>query len=85
MPAPRSRLSPTVIAAVAAVRGFLFGFDTAVINGAVAALKVDFSAGAGAIGFAVSAALLGCAARASSGSPSASPRPMRSSSRWSPA
>ncbi len=64
MPATRPSLSPTFIAAVAAVGGFLFGFDTAVINGAVAALRVDFAGGAGAIGFTVSAALLGCAAGA---------------------
>lgn len=29
-----------LIAGVAAIGGFLFGFDTAVINGAVAALKI---------------------------------------------
>jgi sugar porter (SP) family MFS transporter len=52
------------IAAIAAIGGFLFGFDTAVINGTVGALTRQFSAGSFAIGFAVSAALIGCAAGA---------------------
>jgi len=37
--------------------GFLFGFDTAVINGAVAAIQHQFSASALALGLSVSAAL----------------------------
>jgi SP family sugar:H+ symporter-like MFS transporter len=49
------------IAAVAALGGFLFGFDTAVINGAVDAIRGDFGLGAARIGFAVSCALLGSA------------------------
>lgn len=48
-------------ASVAAVGGFLFGFDTAVINGAVGALEKTFGARAGAIGLSVSSALLGAA------------------------
>jgi SP family sugar:H+ symporter-like MFS transporter len=51
----------TVVAAVAALGGFLFGFDTAVINGAVGAIESRFDAGAFALGFAVSSALLGSA------------------------
>jgi SP family sugar:H+ symporter-like MFS transporter len=51
----------TVIAAVAAVGGFLFGFDTAVKNGAVGAIESHFSASAFEIGFTVSSALLGSA------------------------
>ena len=35
------------LAMVAALGGFLFGFDTAVINGAVTALREDFGIGAG--------------------------------------
>ncbi len=48
------------LAAVAALGGFLFGFDTAVINGAVDAMQSDFEMGAGLTGFVVSSALLGC-------------------------
>lgn len=50
-----------LIAAAAALGGFLFGFDTAVINGAVAALTSSFVASSVAIGLAVSLALLGSA------------------------
>jgi SP family sugar:H+ symporter-like MFS transporter len=50
-----------LIACSAALGGFLFGFDTAVINGAVAALQKGFSASSGMTGFAVSSALLGSA------------------------
>lgn len=49
------------IAAVAAIGGFLFGFDTAVINGAVGALRTRFAASEVAIGLTVSSALLGSA------------------------
>jgi sugar porter (SP) family MFS transporter len=51
----------TAIAATAALGGFLFGFDTAVINGAVGALATEFRAGQFAIGLTVSSALIGCA------------------------
>jgi MFS transporter, SP family, sugar:H+ symporter len=53
-----------LLAAVAALGGFLFGFDTAVINGAVSAIRETFGMGAGLTGFVVAAALLGCAAGA---------------------
>jgi SP family sugar:H+ symporter-like MFS transporter len=56
-----SLLKVVLIASVAAVGGFLFGYDTAVINGAVGALEVGFQAGDVAIGLAVSSALLGSA------------------------
>jgi SP family sugar:H+ symporter-like MFS transporter len=56
---PGSRV--TVVAAIAALGGFLFGFDTAVINGAVGAIESRFDAGSFALGFAVSSALLGSA------------------------
>jgi MFS transporter, SP family, sugar:H+ symporter len=51
----------TLIALVAAIGGFLFGFDTAVINGAVAALSTAFNANSFSTGLAVSLALLGSA------------------------
>ncbi|OCQ89669.1 MFS transporter [Nostoc sp. MBR 210] len=50
-----------LIAGAAALGGFLFGFDTAVINGAVAALSTAFNANSVLTGLAVSLALLGSA------------------------
>ncbi|HET9835718.1 MAG TPA: sugar porter family MFS transporter [Rhodanobacteraceae bacterium] len=47
--------------AAAALGGFLFGFDTAVINGAVDAIRGAFGLSAAWTGFAVSCALLGSA------------------------
>ncbi len=52
------------IASVAALGGFLFGYDSAVINGAVAAVEKEFNAEPAALGFAVASALLGAAAGA---------------------
>jgi SP family sugar:H+ symporter-like MFS transporter len=52
------------IASVAALGGFLFGYDSAVINGAVAAIEDRFVVAAGPLGFAVASALLGAAAGA---------------------
>src|SRR3954470_10161801 len=52
------------IASVAALGGFLFGYDSAVINGAVAAVQDRFDAAPGPLGFAVASALLGAAAGA---------------------
>lgn len=49
------------ISLVAAIGGFLFGFDTAVINGAVSAIQHTFSASALTLGLSVSAALIGSA------------------------
>ena len=49
-----------MISMVAALGGFLFGFDTAVINGAVDAVQTSFGISAGLTGFTVSSALLGC-------------------------
>jgi len=49
------------ISAVAAVGGFLFGYDTAVVNGTVGALEQHFRADPGRLGFAVASALLGSA------------------------
>jgi MFS transporter, SP family, sugar:H+ symporter len=50
-----------LIAGAAALGGFLFGFDTAVINGAVVALSRTFNATSLVTGLAVSLALLGSA------------------------
>lgn len=50
-----------LISAAAALGGFLFGFDTAVINGAVDAIRGAFTLDAAQIGFTVSCALLGSA------------------------
>lgn len=50
-----------LIAGAAALGGFLFGFDTAVINGAVAAISKAFNANSVETGLAVSLALLGSA------------------------
>ena len=45
----------------AALGGFLFGYDTAVINGAVAAVQQHYQAGALALGASVASALIGSA------------------------
>lgn len=50
-----------LIASAAALGGFLFGYDTAVINGAVSALSKAYNANSVMTGFAVSCALLGSA------------------------
>lgn len=50
----------TMIAAAAAMGGFLFGYDSAVINGAVDAIQQRFDVGPGVLGFTIAAALLGC-------------------------
>ena len=52
-----------LLASVAALGGFLFGFDTAVINGAVNAMREDFDMGSGLTGFVVSSALAGLSGR----------------------
>lgn len=49
------------VSVAAALGGFLFGYDTAVINGAVDALQTQFEISSIATGFVVSSALLGCA------------------------
>ncbi|WP_049573124.1 sugar porter family MFS transporter [Nocardiopsis sp. SBT366] len=50
----------TMIASAAAMGGFLFGYDSAVINGAVDAIQQRFEVGPGILGFTVASALLGC-------------------------
>src|SRR5512140_3892660 len=63
MPHTRRPGSAYVIAisCVAAIGGFLFGFDSGVINGAVDALAKAFGTQAAGTGFAVASVLLGCA------------------------
>ena len=51
----------TALALAAAVGGFLFGFDSSVINGAVNAIEGQFSLDASVTGIVVAIALLGCA------------------------
>src|SRR5687767_4523602 len=46
-------------AAVAALGGFLFGFDTAVISGATDALRLRFVLDSNQLGFTVASALIG--------------------------
>jgi MFS transporter, SP family, sugar:H+ symporter len=48
-------------AAVAALGGFLFGYDSAVINGAVTGIQVHFNVSSGETGTVVAVALLGSA------------------------
>jgi sugar porter (SP) family MFS transporter len=50
-----------LVAATAALGGFLFGFDTAVINGAVGAIREWSHVGDALLGFSVASALLGSA------------------------
>jgi len=54
----------TLVAGGAALGGFLFGFDSAVINGAVPGIQAAFKSGSAGTGFAVASILLGCAAGA---------------------
>lgn len=52
------------LSTVAALGGFLFGFDSGVINGTVEALQTAFNSDAVGTGFNVASMLLGCAAGA---------------------
>ncbi len=49
------------LAVAGAVGGFLFGFDSSVVNGAVDAIEQEFDLSAGLTGLAIASALLGCA------------------------
>ena len=59
-----SLLTVTRFATVAALGGFLFGYDSSVINGAVSAIGDHYHVSATGLGFTVSSALLGAAAGA---------------------
>jgi SP family sugar:H+ symporter-like MFS transporter len=61
-PATATRSTYAVaLSGIAAIGGFLFGFDSGVINGAVDALSHAFGTRAATTGFAVASVLLGCA------------------------
>lgn len=49
------------ISCVAAIGGFLFGYDSAVINGTIGAIKIAFDSSTVGSGFSVASMLLGCA------------------------
>src|ERR1051326_7237581 len=57
---PTTHKSVLAVAAAAALGGFLFCFDTAIVNGAGDAIQHVFHLGPSAKGFVVSSALLGC-------------------------
>jgi SP family sugar:H+ symporter-like MFS transporter len=54
----------TLLSSVAALGGFLFGYDSGVINGTIGALREAFKTDAVGSGFNVASMLLGCAAGA---------------------
>ena len=58
-----------LLTVVAALGGLLFGYDTAVISGAVGFLQSHFHLGAGLKGWAASSALIGCIVGAMFGGP----------------
>ncbi|MGO4299909.1 sugar porter family MFS transporter [Leifsonia sp. RAF41] len=60
-PTAKMRRRVTGLAIAAAVGGFLFGFDSSVINGAVDSIQKNFGLNAFITGFIVAIALLGCA------------------------
>ena len=59
-PTKKSNTYLYLVCLVAALGGFLFGFDTAVISGTVSLVKHDFNLNANYEGWFVSCALLGC-------------------------
>lgn len=64
MTTSENRGAIVVLSSVAALGGLLFGFDTAIISGAIPFIKVYFSLDAAGLGWAVSSILMGCAAGA---------------------
>ncbi|WP_030195099.1 sugar porter family MFS transporter [Streptomyces sp. NRRL S-87] len=66
-PGPRPASAPDhlghviFITAAAAMGGFLFGYDSSVINGAVVAIRERFDIGSEALAQVIAAALIGCA------------------------
>ena len=67
--APGSRVYLMLLTVAAALGGLLFGYDTAVISGAVGFLQKHFELGAGLKGWAASSALVGCIVGAMAGGP----------------
>lgn len=61
MKTKHSTLYVLFLSSVAAIGGFLFGYDSAVINGTVSALQSAFGSSALGSGFSVASMLLGCA------------------------
>ena len=59
--AEKSLATVSRLASSAALGGFLFGYDSSVINGAVSAIGKHYHVGATGLGFTVSSALLGAA------------------------
>jgi SP family sugar:H+ symporter-like MFS transporter len=57
----KTNLKVVGLAVAGAVGGFLFGFDSSVVNGAVDAVQQQFKLSAALTGFAVASALIGCA------------------------
>jgi MFS transporter, SP family, sugar:H+ symporter len=60
----RNMSSIVLISVIATIGGFLFGFDSGVINGTVDGLKLAFKSESAGTGFNVASILLGCAAGA---------------------
>ncbi|MFJ2741348.1 sugar porter family MFS transporter [Streptomyces sp. NPDC087440] len=60
-PAPDHLGHVIFITAAAAMGGFLFGYDSSVINGATKAIGDKYDIGAGALGQVIAVALIGCA------------------------
>ena len=60
LPGSHSGVYVVLLSSVAALGGLLFGYDTAVISGAVGFLKARFELDANQTGWAVSSALVGC-------------------------
>ncbi|WP_156109609.1 sugar porter family MFS transporter [Cryobacterium sp. MLB-32] len=61
---PSTNRKVIILAVAGALGGFLFGFDSSVINGAVNAVQKEFALSGALTGFAVACALLGAAAGA---------------------
>jgi sugar porter (SP) family MFS transporter len=58
---PKTNRKVVALALAGAVGGFLFGFDSSVVNGAVDPIQQQFDLSQSLTGFAVASALLGCA------------------------
>ena len=58
---PKTTLMIVLVSCVATIGGFLFGFDSGVINGTVDGLRIAFDSAGVGTGFNVASMLLGCA------------------------